>query len=94
MATSASLISLPDEILLPIALAIDKFDQSNTQLRYLALTHRRFTGIVRRTLVWNVLVPRHGASAYVALLQRHPEWAMRVEQLEVHEFGPCLQDTS
>lgn len=91
MTSSASLVDLPDEILLTIALVIDTFDDPNATLCNLALTNRRFTAIAREALVRNAIVPRQGMSDYVTLLQKHPECTQNVEQLEVYGYGTCPQ---
>ncbi|KAF1925944.1 uncharacterized protein M421DRAFT_397687 [Didymella exigua CBS 183.55] len=87
------MIRLKNEILLSITLAIDKVDEPNTNIRHLALAHCGFSGFVRNALVRNAIVPRYGASAYVALLQKHPEWATKIHQLELREFGHWPKDT-
>lgn len=88
MTSSASLIGLPDEILLTIARAVNTFDDPNSALCNLALTNRRFTEIAREVLIRNALVPRHGVYEHIALLQKQPKWAQRVEQLEVYGCKP------
>jgi hypothetical protein len=51
------------------------------------LTNRRFTAIVREGLVRNAIVPRQCNFGYVALLQKHPELAQNVEQMEGYGYG-------
>ncbi|KAI2483249.1 hypothetical protein Ptr902_05566 [Pyrenophora tritici-repentis] len=77
MATPASILYLPDEVLLQVTQHITGKDTSE-ELRNLALAHQQFRGVVREALVKNAVIAQHGMSTYIQLLSQKPALASSI----------------
>jgi hypothetical protein len=72
-APTASVLRLPDELLLNIASGVDG-DDRNSDLCHLALSHRKFRHIAHELLIRNAVLPIRSLPKYIDLLSQHPSW--------------------
>lgn len=81
----ATLLHLPDEVLLNVALRLGR---NSRDLLHLALAHRRLHPITQEALVRSGCVLLNSIPKYIEMLEQNPGWANQIKHIEFKNDKP------